>query len=67
MSQDDTNKPRSLWQLNGSRIVLLILGALLVVYIVSGLLGGLGNYQQLKEAADAVNEQQAPAETPPSN
>ena len=48
---DDPKKPQSPWALNSSRIVLLILGALLAVYIASTLLGGLGNYQQLRDAA----------------
>ncbi len=60
MSQDDPNKPQSPWQLTRSRLVLLILGALLLVYILSALLGGPGNFQRLKEASDATKEQSAP-------
>ncbi len=48
---DDPKKPDSPFKLNRSRIVLLLLGALLLTYIVSAMLGGLGNYQQLKESA----------------
>ena len=55
---NDPNKPMSPWKLNPSRIVLLILGALLLVYLISALMGGLGNYQMLKEAADAANQEQ---------
>lgn len=50
---DDPNKPISPFRLTGGRIVLLLLGALLLTYIISASLGGLGNYQQLKEAAQA--------------
>ena len=61
---EDPKIPQSPWKLNSSRVVLLILGVLILVYLVSGLLGGLGNYQQLKEAAqDAQIQKQAPAMT----
>ncbi len=50
---DDPKKPDSPFRLNSAHIVLLLLGALLLTYTVSALLGGLGNYQQLKEAAQA--------------
>ncbi|MBN9364556.1 MULTISPECIES: hypothetical protein [unclassified Devosia] len=48
---DDPKKPDSPFRLNRQRIVLLLLGALLLTYIISAMLGGLGNYQQLKESA----------------
>ena len=57
---DDPNKPQSPWKLNSGRIVLLILGALLLLYLASALLGGLGNYQQLKEAAQDAKAQAQP-------
>ena len=44
---DQPEKPKLPFGLNSSRIMLLILGAVLLVYIASTLLGGLGNYQQL--------------------
>jgi hypothetical protein len=47
---DDPKKPDSPFKLNRSRIVLLLLGALLLTYIISAMLGGLGNYQKLKES-----------------
>lgn len=50
---EDPKKPDSPFRLTGARIVLLLLGALLLTYIVSAMLGGLGNYQQLKEAAQS--------------
>jgi len=50
---DDSNKPQSPWKLNSGRVVLLVMGALLLAIITSTLLGGLGNYQQLKEGAKA--------------
>lgn len=58
----DPQKPNSPWRLNSGRVVLLILGALLLTYILSALLGGLGNYQQLKDASqDAKAAAEAPA------
>lgn len=56
------------WKLTSGRIVLLILGALIALYTASALLGGLGNYQALREAADAkrIEQQTAPA-APASN
>lgn len=56
---DDPKKPDSPFKLNRSRIVLLLLGALLLTYIISAMMGGLGNYQLLKESAT-----QPAAETP---
>jgi len=48
---EDPKKPDSPFRLNSARIVLLLLGALLLTYVISAMLGGLGNYQQLKESA----------------
>mgnify|MGYP001017978666 FL=1 len=44
-------KPQSPWRLNPARIVILILGALVLIYVVSSAMGGLGNYELLKQAA----------------
>jgi len=67
MSTEPPKTPDSLWRLTPSRIVLLILGAILLAYIASAFLGGLTNYQQLKEGAqDQKAQQAAPAETAPS-
>ena len=44
-------KPISPWKLTPGRIVLLIMGALIVLYEASAVFGGLSNYQQLKEGA----------------
>lgn len=54
-------KPISPWKLTPGRIVILILGALLIAYTASALMGGLGNYQTLKESASTPP---APAEQP---
>jgi flagellar basal body-associated protein FliL len=50
-------------KLNGARIVILILGVLILVYAVSAMMGGLANYQALREAATAAKtaEPAAPA------
>ena len=59
---DQRERPKLPFGLNSSRLVLLILGAVLLVYIASTLLGGLGNYQQLRDAAtEARQAAQAPA------
>jgi hypothetical protein len=50
------------WKLTPARIVILILGALIVLYTASTMLGGLSNYQQLKEGATT----ETPATTPAS-
>ncbi|WP_156461168.1 hypothetical protein [Devosia sp. Root436] len=47
--------------LTPSRIVLLILGALLVLIAISTAMGGLSSYQELKEASTAAT-QAAPAQ-----
>ena len=65
MSDTGPKKPQSPWRLNSSRVLLLVLGGLLLIYLASALLGGLTNYQELKEGAKA--QQQAPAETAPGN
>lgn len=44
-------KPLSPWKLTPGRIVILILGVLLIVYTLSALMGGLSNYQQLRDAS----------------
>ncbi|WP_224703419.1 hypothetical protein [Devosia aquimaris] len=40
--------------LTRSRVVLLVLGAVLVLIVISTSMGGLSSYQQLKEAANAA-------------
>ena len=63
---DDPNKPLSPWKLNSSRVVLLVLGALLLVYVIAAFSGSLTNYQLVKEGAqDAQIQKQAPATTSP--
>ena len=42
--------PLSPFKLTGPRILILVLGVLAVVMIVGALLGGVSNYQVLKEA-----------------
>lgn len=69
MSTEPPKPPENPWRLNGSRLVLLVLGALVLVYVVAALSGSLSNYQQVKEGAQQQkSQQQAPAETPaPAN
>lgn len=63
-AMSDDNKPLPPFKLNASRIVLLILGVILLAYIVSAFLGGLTNYEQLKEAAQDAKAQQPAPVTP---
>lgn len=58
----EPQKP-SLFKLNGARITILILGALVLLYAVSTILGGPANYQALREAATAAKAD-APAAAP---
>jgi len=66
MSTEPPKPPDSPWRLNGSRIVLLILGVLMLAYIIAAFSGSLSNYQQVKEGAQDQKAQPADA-TPPAN
>jgi hypothetical protein len=50
-------KPVSPWKLTPGRIAILVMGVLLILYTISALMGGLTNYQALKQGAT----EQAPA------
>lgn len=56
--------------LTRSRVVLLVLGAVLVLIAISTSMGGLSSYQELKEAANAAKAATpdigAPATTTPA-
>jgi hypothetical protein len=65
MSTEPPKPPESRLKLNSGRIVLLVLGVVLLLYIASAFLGGLTNYQQLKEGALEQKAQPA-ATTPPA-
>jgi hypothetical protein len=62
MSTEPPKPPDSPWRLNGSRVVLLILGALLLIYVIAAFSGSLSNYQQVKEGVQDLKTQPAPAE-----
>ncbi|UYN98176.1 MAG: hypothetical protein KIT02_09310 [Devosia sp.] len=51
-----TNEKPGPFGLNRTRIFLLALGALVLVITVSMMMGGLGSYNALKEAANAAKE-----------
>lgn len=61
MSSEPPKTPDSPWRLNPARVILLVLGVLMLAIILSTLMGGLDNYQQLREGAQ---EQRA---TQPAN
>jgi hypothetical protein len=68
MTTEPPKKPDSLLKLNPARIVLLILGAILLVYIIAAFSGSLTNYELVKEGAqDITAQQQAPAPATPAN
>lgn len=64
MSTEPPKAPDSPWRLNQSRIVLLVLGAVLVLILISSLMGGMTDYQQLKEGAQQQKAQQAAPTSP---
>lgn len=51
--EPNRDAPKGPFTLTPARIVLLILGALLVLYTISAFMGSLTNYQLLKEGAQA--------------
>ena len=48
------NKPIGPFTLTPPRIMLLVLGALALTFIIGGILGGVANYQVLRDARDAA-------------
>ena len=50
------NKPLSPFTLTPPRILILVLGILAIVMITGGILGGVGNYQQLRESTASSSE-----------
>ena len=60
MAEDPKLSP---FALTRSRVILLIMGALLLVIAISTSLGGINAYQQLREA-NAAATSAAPVETP---
>jgi len=46
--------PISPFKLNRTRVFILVLGALAIVMIVGALLGGVSNYQELRESASSA-------------
>jgi hypothetical protein len=64
MSTEPPKPPESPWRLNGSRVVLLVLGVLMLAYIIAAFSGSLSNYQQVKEGAQ---DQKAQPATLPAN
>ena len=73
MSTEPPKPPDSPFKLNQSRIVLLVLGAVLLLILISSLMGGMTDYQQLKEGAQQQKAQSAtpdvgtPATPAPAN
>ena len=48
----DDKKPIGPFTLTPPRIMLLVLGALALTFIISGIMGGVANYDVLKQARD---------------
>ena len=53
--------PLSPWKLTPPRITLLLLGALALIFIIGAIMGGVGNYQQLRESASPQDSSALPA------
>ena len=51
-----TDQPRGPLGLNRTRIFLLAMGALVLLIAISMIMGGLGSYNALKEAATAARQ-----------
>ena len=47
-------KPIGPFTLTPPRILLLVLGALALTFIIGGIMGGVANYDELKQARDAA-------------
>lgn len=45
-----TEPPISPFKLTPPRILILVLGVLALVFIIGGIMGGVGNYQALRES-----------------
>ena len=54
-------KPTGPFTLTPPRIMLLVLGAIAVIYIVGALMGGVANYAELRDARDAALSSSAAA------
>lgn len=52
-------KPTGPFTLTPPRILLLVLGAIALVYIVGALMGGVANYAELRDARDAASSASA--------
>ena len=50
----DDKKPIGPFTLTPPRILLLVLGALALTFIIGGIMGGVANYDELKQARDAA-------------
>jgi hypothetical protein len=49
-----TDQPPSPFTLTRARIIILVLGALAVTMIIGAIMGGVSNYQTLRDARDAA-------------
>jgi hypothetical protein len=52
----ETSMSESPFKLNRTRIFILAMGAVVVLIAISMMMGGLGQYQALREAANAAKE-----------
>lgn len=58
--------PPGLFTLTPPRILLLVLGAIALTYIIGAMMGGVANYQILRDARDAAlsSSAEAPSSAP---
>jgi hypothetical protein len=59
-------KPIGPFTLTPPRIMLLVLGALALTFIIGGIMGGVGNYDLLKQARDESLSSSAAASSAPN-
>ena len=50
----DDKKPIGPFTLTPPRILLLVLGALALTFIIGGIMGGVANYDELKQSRDGA-------------
>jgi hypothetical protein len=54
-----TEPPISPFKLTPQRILILVLGVLAIVFIIGGIMGGVGNYQALRESVPSSSSSAA--------
>ena len=64
---DQSPTPPGRFTLTRQRLLLLAFGALALLYIIGAMLGGVGNYQQLREAAQGASSSASSSSIAPAS